>query len=54
MKTEDIIKINKIQRELAGTFEELLKEYGDTPEIRLKIAEYTMGYMGASYGLHVK
>ena len=38
---------------LADIFEKLLKKYGDTPETRLMIAQYTMGYMGASYGLHI-
>jgi len=42
-----------IEETLAKTFEKLLKQVGDNPTNRLKIAEYTMGYMGASYGLHI-
>jgi len=43
----------EIEETLAKTFLKLLKQVGDTPSNRLKIAEYTMGYMGASYGLRV-
>ena len=43
----------EIQTKLSKLFEELLAIYKDTPETRLLIAEYTMGYMGASYGLKV-
>jgi len=39
---------------LSKTFEGLLKQAGDNPEVRLLIANYTLGYMGVSYGLHVK
>lgn len=42
-----------IQAQLAKFFEILLQSTGDTPEIRLLIARYTMGYMGASYGIIV-
>jgi len=42
-----------IEETLAKTFEKLLGQVGDTPTNRLKIAEYTLGYMGATYGLHV-
>lgn len=42
-----------IQKELSEIFEKLLKEWGDTPEIRLLIVNYTFGYMGASFGLHI-
>jgi len=43
----------EIRETLSKVFEELLKTYKDTPETRLKIAQYTMGYMGASFGLKV-
>ena len=42
-----------IREALSKTFERLLQDAGDTPEVRLLIANYTLGYMGASYGLHV-
>ncbi len=44
----------EIQEALSALFENLLSKYGDTPETRLMIVHYTMGYMGASYGLHIK
>ena len=44
---------NAIFESLSETFESLLQQAGNTPEVRLKIANYTLGYMGASYGLHV-
>lgn len=47
------LKKLEIIKELASLYEKLLKQHGDTPEVRLLIAEYTMGYMGASYGLHI-
>ena len=40
-----------IQEALAKTFEALLQQW-DSPEVRLKIANFTLGYMGVSYGLH--
>jgi hypothetical protein len=43
-----------IQSVLSSCFEGLLTKYGDTKYLRLKICEYTFGYMGAQYGLHVK
>jgi hypothetical protein len=43
----------EIRETLSKVFEELLATYKDTPETRLIIAQYTMGYMGASYGLKV-
>lgn len=43
----------QIEETLSKTFEKLLKQVGDTPTNRLKIAEYTLGYMGATYGLHI-
>ena len=51
---EDNTARDKAIREvLSKTFERLLQGTGDTPEIRLLIANFTLGYMGASYGLHV-
>ena len=44
---------NTLQDTLAKLLEQLLKQYGDTPEVRLAIANYTLGYMGATYGLNV-
>ena len=44
---------NRIPEILSQVFEELLKREGDTPEVRLAIVNYTFGYMGASFGLHV-
>jgi hypothetical protein len=43
-----------IQKELSDTFDRLLKEHGDNHKNRLLVANYTLGYMGASFGLHVK
>jgi len=43
----------EINTTLAQTFEDLLKRFGDTPENRLAIARYTMGYMGVTYGMHI-
>jgi len=39
--------------DLSLLLEKLLKKYGDTHEVRLQIVSYTMGYMGASYGLKI-
>jgi hypothetical protein len=44
---------SEIQKYLSQLFERLLAEYKDTPEARLFIAQYTIGYMGASFGLKV-
>jgi hypothetical protein len=52
-KVELRLKQIAIQCKLAETFEAILKAHGDTPQTRLFIAEYTMGYTGASYGLHI-
>lgn len=41
-----------IQQVLSKTFERIYKQAGHTPEVRLAIANYTLGYTGASYGLH--
>jgi hypothetical protein len=43
-----------IKKELLNTFERILKEHGNTRKIRLLISNYTLGYMGASFGLHVE
>jgi hypothetical protein len=43
----------QIQKYLSQLFDKLLAEYKDTPETRLLIVQYTMGYMGASFGLKV-
>jgi hypothetical protein len=43
-----------IQRELSETFEHILKEYGDNRKTRLLMANYTLGYLGVSFGLNVK
>lgn len=42
-----------IRKTLSKTFESLLQQAGDTEDVRLLICNYTLGYMGASYGLHV-
>lgn len=48
----DVLKY-EIQKQLSVVFEKILKQHGNTPETRLKIADFTFGYMGVSYGLHV-
>jgi hypothetical protein len=42
----------KLEALLAATLEDLLFKYGDTPEIRLAIFNYVMGYLGIQYGYH--
>jgi hypothetical protein len=42
-----------IGKELSETFERLFKQYGDTGVVRIMIANYTVGYVGAAYGLHI-
>ncbi len=42
-----------IEETLAKTFEKLLKQVGDNKNHRQMICEYTLGYMGATYGLYV-
>ncbi|MDD5513508.1 MAG: hypothetical protein PHD09_07050 [Candidatus Omnitrophica bacterium] len=37
---------------LAKDFEYLIGQYGDNPEVRLAIGNFTFGYLGLSYGLH--
>jgi len=39
----------EIRETLSKVFEELLKTYKDTPETRLKIAQYTMDDMDRNY-----
>jgi hypothetical protein len=43
----------EIRQKLAKLFTELLATYKDTPDTRLTIVQYTMGYMGASFGLKI-
>lgn len=42
-----------IGKVLSKTFDRLLRECGDTAAVRLMIANYTVGYMGAAFGLHI-
>ncbi len=51
----DYKKENALKK-IAEVFENILKEfYGeDNSRIREDIANYTIGYMGVSFGLHVK
>lgn len=42
-----------IHEALFEMFTRLLGEFGDCPDTRLLIAEYTIGYMGVSYGLRI-
>ena len=41
------------QLTLANVFDKLLTQLGQRREVRLFIANYTVGYMGASFGLHI-
>jgi hypothetical protein len=43
-----------IQGRLSEAFETIFESVGDTPAIRLIIANYTIGYVGAAYGLHIR
>lgn len=43
-----------IKKELSETFERILQKYGDTRKTRLLVTNYTLGYLGASFGLQVK
>jgi len=43
-----------VQKQLSEIFERILKEHRDTRKIRLLMANYTLGYLGASFGLRVK
>lgn len=42
-----------IQQNLASAIEGILSTYGDTQQTRLLIANYTLGYLGVSFGLRV-
>lgn len=42
-----------IVKQLSEIFEKILADC-DTPELRLTICNYTLGYMGAQYGLHIR
>jgi hypothetical protein len=44
---------NDLHKEMAFAFKLWLTTYGDTHKTRLQIVNYTMGYMGASYGIKV-
>ena len=47
------LNMNELGKRLSVLYEQILYEYGNTPVVRLAIAQYTMGYMGASYGIHI-
>lgn len=49
-------KKERALKKLAEVFEEILKEFPceGNDQIREDIANYTIGYMGVSFGLHVK
>jgi hypothetical protein len=50
----DINEQNRnLRAQLSNFLEDLLEKYGDTPKTRLTIVNYVVGYMGASYGLHI-
>ena len=51
--TQRMIIQKKVAKTLSEMFEKLLDEHGDTPETRLAIVNYTFGYMGAAYGVHI-
>lgn len=51
---QEVVSEVMILKELSETFEHILKEYGDTRKIRLLMANYTLGYLGASFSLNVK
>ena len=42
-----------LRKRLAEVFEEILNRFGDSPQVRLAVANFTLGYMGTSYGLHI-
>lgn len=42
-----------IKGRLSETFELIFEQLGDAPAIRLMIANFTIGYVGATYGLHI-
>ena len=41
-----------VRQHLSATFDALLREY-DTPRVRMMVVNYTVSYMGATYGLHI-
>jgi len=43
-------------KHLASVYEEILQEFNNDEYLRIRedIANYTVGYMGATFGLHVK
>lgn len=41
--------ILKLQSDLASDLETLLNKYGDKPEIRERIANYVIGYLGVRF-----
>lgn len=43
----------EIQNSLSRTFKHIIKKYGYTADVRLMIVQYTVGYMGATYELHI-
>jgi hypothetical protein len=42
-----------IKGRLSEAFELIFEQLGDTPAIRLMIANFMLGYTGATYGLHI-
>lgn len=42
-----------VQTELSRVLERVIDKYGDTNAVRLMIANYTVGYTGADFGLHI-
>ena len=49
-------KKKEVLEHLGGVFANILQEFGEdeNPRIREDIANYTVGYMGATFGLHVQ
>jgi hypothetical protein len=49
-------KKEKALKKVAATLEECLEQFHgkETDQIREDIANYTVGYLGVSFGLHVK
>ena len=49
-------KKEEVLKHLAGVFENILQEFGEDDNLRIRedLANYTVGYMGATFGLHVK
>lgn len=42
-----------LEKVLSEAFEGILKEVGDTTRVRMMVVDYTVSYMGATYGLHI-